>query len=206
MCCRCDIDVIPVWYVFDTDDISMMRYRCDADVITCDIDAMPVWYSCDTDVLSLLLLWYRCDTDVIHMWYRCGMLCCCDADVIPMRFRCDYTVSSMTSMCGPMLRHVEPPAPPTSLSPVGWSYRYICVYWRLGGESNREIDFGFVFVYVSCVRAKLCARILLQLGSAKLFSPTAAPAVGGRASRDVPGRPGTSRPLFSLVFKSTIYF
>ena len=34
-----------------------------------------------------------------------------------------------------------------------------------GGESardpNREIDFGFVFVHVSCVRAKLCARIRL---------------------------------------------
>ena len=44
-------------------------------------------------------------------------------------------------------------------------YIYIYIYiggW--GGESfrdpNREIDFGFVFVYVSCVRAKLCARIL----------------------------------------------
>ena len=130
MWCRCDIDAIPVWYVFDTDDISMMRYRCDADVITCDIDVMPVWYSCDADVISLLLLWYRCDTDVIHMWYRCGLLCCCDADVIPMQFRCDYTVSSMTSMCGPMLRHVEPPAPTTSLSPVGWSYRYIHTYTR----------------------------------------------------------------------------
>ena len=39
------------------------------------------------------------------------------------------------------------------------------IYWRLGGESfrdpNREIDFGFVFVNVSCVRAKLCARIPL---------------------------------------------
>ena len=154
---------------------------------------MPVWYSCDTDVISLLLLWYRCDTDVIHVWYRCGMLCCCDADVIPMQFRCDYTVSSMTSMCGPMLRHVEPPAPTTSLSPVGWSYRYIYIYiyWRLGGESfrdpNREIDFGFVFVHVSCVRAKLCAMIPLWLGAAKLFSPPApAAAVGGRTSRDVP--------------------
>ena len=65
-----------------------------------------------------------------------------------------------------------------------------------GGESNREIDFGFVFVYVSCVRAKLCARILLQLGSAKLFSAAAAP-VGRRTSRDVPrdvpGRPPANR-------------
>ena len=32
---------------------------------------------------------------------------------------------------------------------------------EVGGGANREIDFGFVFVYVSCVRAKLCARILL---------------------------------------------
>ena len=64
-----------------------------------------------------------------------------------------------------------------------------------GGESacdpNREIDFGFVFVYVSCVRAKLCARIPLWLGAAKLFSPAApapapAAAVGRRTSRDVP--------------------
>ena len=48
--------MIPVGYIFDTDDISMMRYRCDADVITCDIDVMPVRYSCYTDVISLLLL------------------------------------------------------------------------------------------------------------------------------------------------------
>ena len=68
------------------------------------------------------------------------------------------------------------------------------IYWRLGGESacdpNREIDFGFGFVHVSCVRAKLCAMIPLWLGPAKLFSaaaaaPPAAP-VGGRTSRDVP--------------------
>ena len=46
----------------------------------------------------------------------------------------------------------------------------------IGGEGgeiacdpNRESDFGFVFVYVSCVRAKLCAMILLWLGPAKLF-------------------------------------
>ena len=71
---------------------------------------------------------------------------------------------------------------------------YIYIYiggW--GGESfrdpNREIDFGFVFVHVSCVRAKLCAMIPLWLGPAKLFcpAPAAAPAaVGGRTSRDVP--------------------
>ena len=70
------------------------------------------------------------------------------------------------------------------------------IYWRLGGESfrdpNREIDFGFVFVHVSCVRAKLCAMIPLWLGAAKLFSPAPAPPappappVGGRTSRDVP--------------------
>ena len=65
----------------------------------------------------------------------------------------------------------------------------------MGGESfrdpNREIDFGFVFVHVSCVRAKLCAMIPLWLGAAKLFSAPAAAAaapapVGGRTSRDVP--------------------
>ena len=57
-------------------------------------------------------------------------------------------------------------------------------------DPNREIDVGFVFVYVTCVGAKLCAMILLWLGAAKLFSsPAAAPApaaVGGRTSRDVP--------------------
>ena len=54
-------------------------------------------------------------------------------------------------------------------------------------DPNREIDFGFVFVHVSCVRAKLCAMIPLWLGAAKLFSPApAAPPVGGRTSRDVP--------------------
>ena len=31
--------------------------------------------------------------------------------------------------------------------------------WRLGDESNREIDFRFVFLNVSCVRAKLCYTI-----------------------------------------------
>ena len=67
-------------------------------------------------------------------------------------------------------------------------YIYIYIYWRLGGESNREIDFGFVFVHVSCVRAKLCARIPLWLGAAKLFcaAPPAPALVGGRTSRDVP--------------------
>ena len=52
-----------------------------------------------------------------------------------------------------------------------------------GGESacdpNREIDFGFVFVYVSCVRAKLCARILRYLGTAKLIPSPASPAAAG---------------------------
>ena len=112
------------------------------------------------------------------MIYRCG------TDVID----CEFDVRSLF---GPALRNAEPPPPTTSLSPVGWSYRYI--YWRLGGESfrdpNREIDFGFVFVHVSCVRAKLCAMIRLWLGSAKLFSPAPAappPAVGRRTSRDVP--------------------
>ena len=43
---------------------------------------------------------------------------------------------------------------------------YVYIYiLGVGGESfrdpNREIDFGFVFVHVSCVRAKLCARIPL---------------------------------------------
>ena len=32
------------------------------------------------------------------------------------------------SRCGPMLRSVEPPPPTTSLSPVGWSYRYMMIY------------------------------------------------------------------------------
>ena len=58
------------------------------------------------------------------------------------------------------------------------------VSWRLGGKSacdpKREIDFGFVFVHASCVRAKLCAMIPLWLGAAKLFSPAAAPLAGGR--------------------------
>ena len=75
------------------------------------------------------------------------------------------------------------------------------MHWSLGeGESfrdpNRETDFGFVFVNVSCVRAKLCAMIPLWLGAAKLCS-TPAPAVGGRTSRDVPwdvpGRPPANR-------------
>ena len=64
----------------------------------------------------------------------------------------------------------------------------VCIL-EVGGETNREIDFGFGFVHVSCVRAKLCAMIPLWLGAAKLFSPAAAapPApVGGRTSRDVP--------------------
>ena len=67
--------------------------------------------------------------------------------------------------------------------------------WRLGGESfrdpNREIDFGFVFVHVSCVRAKLCAMIRLWLGSAKLFSPAAA-AAAPAAPALAGGRPATS--------------
>ncbi len=31
-------------------------------------------------------------------------------------------------------------------------------------DPNRELDFGFGFVRVSCVRAKLCAMIPLWLG------------------------------------------
>ena len=72
----------------------------------------------------------------------------------------------------------------------------------MGGESfrdpNREIDFGFVFVHVSCVRAKLCAMIPLWLGAAKLFSPAAAAAVGGRTSRDVPSIKTINHTLFIL--------
>ena len=91
-------------------------------------------------------------------------------------------------------------------SPPNLQYIYTCVYIYIyirmvrmniggwGGESvrdpNREIDFGFVFVHVSCVRAKLCAMIPLWLGVAKLFSAAPAPppaaAVGGRTSRGVP--------------------
>ena len=77
-----------------------------------------------------------------------------------------------------------------------FTYTYIYIYIYIGGwggesfrDPNREIDFGFVFVHVSCVRAKLCAMIPLWLGAAKLFCPTPAPpppAVGGRTSRDVP--------------------
>ena len=56
----------------------------------------------------------------------------------------------------------------------------------MGGESfrdpNREIDFGFVFVYVTCVRAKLCAMFPLWLGAAKLFSAPAAPAAPAAAA------------------------
>ena len=36
----------------------------------------------------------------------------------------------------------------------GWGDESAC-------DPNREIDFGFVFVHVSCVRAKLCAMIPL---------------------------------------------
>ena len=70
-------------------------------------------------------------------------------------------------------------------------YIYIILYilevWagKSFGDPNREIDFGFGFVHVSCVRAKLCAMIPLWLGAAKLFSPAAAPALAG-------GRPATS--------------
>ena len=59
---------------------------------------------------------------------------------------------------------------------------YIYIYiggW--GGESNREIDFGFVFrVRDRVVRAKLCAMISGTLGGPKLFSPPPATAPGGR--------------------------
>ena len=54
----------------------------------------------------------------------------------------------------------------------------------MGWESNREIDFGFGFVHVLCVQAKLCAMIPLWLGSAKLVFLLLLLAGG---------RPGTSR-------------
>ena len=120
-----------------------------------------------------------------------------------MRYRCSVDAVTMNvdvrSICGSMLRNAEPPPPQPPYHPyaVGRPYRHARVYVYIyiggrGGESacdpNREIDFGFVFVHVSCVRAKLCAMIPLWLGAAKLFSPpaAAAPPVGGRTSRDVP--------------------
>ena len=51
---------------------------------------------------------YRCDTDVI---------------------KCEFDVRSLF---GPMLRKAEPPTPTTSLSPVGWSYRYMQLLKVLG--------------------------------------------------------------------------
>ena len=85
------------------------------------------------------------------------------------------------------------------------SARLNILSWRLGGESsgdpNREIESGFVFV--SCVRAKLCARIPLWLGVAKLFSAAAAP-VGGRTSRDVPSIKTIKANLF--ITKNNVIF
>ena len=149
---RCDTDVISLRCC----DVILMWYRCDNDVITmwcwCYIDVIPVrhrydivslrrcdtddmmWYRCDINVILLLYccytdvisMWYRCYIDVIPMWYRC------DIDVILMLYRC-YTdvinVGSMSDRC--LVRRCEtlnPPPPTTSLSPVGWSYRYICLY------------------------------------------------------------------------------
>ena len=63
-------------------------------------------------------------------------------------------------------------------------YIYIYILEVGGGESNREIDFGFVFrVRDRVVRAKLCAMIFGMLGVPKLFSPpAAAPALAGATS------------------------
>ena len=58
--------------------------------------------------------------------------------------------------------------------------------WRLGGKSNRET--GFVFVYASRVRAEPCAMIPLWLGASKFCYPIPDPVPDGSGwtARDVP--------------------
>ena len=125
---RCDTDMIPNRYRCDTAFI-MMWYRCDP--LLFNKDMIPpryrcdtaVWYRCDIDVM---LVWYCCDTAVISMGFRCVVLWyCCDIDLIVlwlMWCRCDYDDNSVCDRV--VVRTLKSPPPTTSLSPVGWSYRY----------------------------------------------------------------------------------
>ena len=70
---------------------------------------------------------------------------------------------------------------------------------EVGGvrPTGKSISVSF-FVYVPCVRAKLCARIRPWLGAAKLFSPAPPPAaVGACTSRGtLRGTRGTSHGTY----------
>ena len=100
--------------------VILMLYRCVkrlycVDVINamgwcCITDVILVWCWCDNNVL---LIWCCCDTDVMSMWYRCRL------DVITIG------VSMSDRFVVRCCETLNPPTPTTSLSPVGWSYRYI---------------------------------------------------------------------------------
>ena len=68
------------------------------------------------------------------------------------------------------------------------------IYMRLGRLLNKEIDFGLVFVHMSCVRAKQCAMISSIAGGPQtLFCSCCCCLVGQRfVPRNVP----TSRTRF----------
>ena len=66
------------------------------------------------------------------------------------------------------MRQIQIPIlPPTSLSPEGWSYRYIYIYRRLKKRVNREI-----VSFRLCVRASeaLCAREAMLLPIARALN------------------------------------
>ena len=56
-------------------------------------------------------------------------------------------------MSGKLKRSNHTISPQISLSPTGWSYRYIYIYRRLRGLTQSGNRFRFRFVFVSCVRA-----------------------------------------------------
>ena len=146
----------------------MSIYRCDIDIVwyRYDIDVALMWHRFDIVLISLLYQfnivvkpWYRNDAPMRH---RCDTDACCRRcnmmywfGVILMWYRFGLDLITMRSFLFPMLRNVEPPPPPspptTSLSPVGWSYRYIL---EVGGWERMRPQPGNRF------RFRLRARVV----------------------------------------------
>ena len=117
----CSIDVILLWYWCES-------LRWCFGVCVCVV--ISLWYWCE---VGLILMRLRCDIDVILLWVKwwdaVWMPWRCDADVILVWYCCDKRWD---------VPRVLPP-PTTSLSPVGWSYRYAYVsLWFLLHRTKKQ--------------------------------------------------------------------
>ena len=137
----CDIVVVLLWYWCDIVVISVWYWCymfvvliswCDNNMISmcccCAIVVITLWFRCD---MYAIVMTYWCNTDGNSLWYALIRNYCYNV-LISNGYRYRLVLIMIWTRwaidLGLILRHVEPHPPTTSLSPVGWSYRYICMF------------------------------------------------------------------------------